>query len=257
MGSIVFQGHASGDYDRVKFPLENRNLNVGGDFTVEFWFRCVASDNPAGTANPNATDGTGWITGHIMVDRDIDDGVGENERGDWGISMAQGRIAFGVAKGPDGKTIWNGSGPDLRDGQWHHVAAVREATGAMRLYIDGVLNASGMGPAGDVSYLSGRPTQRPNSDPYLVLAAEKHDYPGYLGYKGHFTGLRISRCARYRENFTPGIHTVGLDPLVVALYTFSTAPDSQVVDLSGNGNHGVMKVGGTPPSPTLSSEAPF
>ncbi len=259
LASYGFQGHQNGDIDRVKIPLVNKSVNVGLDFTVEFWLKTHAADNPGGTADPNATDGTGWVYSHIIVDRDIDDGSGSNEYGDWGIGMAAGKIAFGVAQGSSGKTILASSSADLRDGQWHHVAATRHgSSGEMRLYIDGQLEATGTGPTGNISYKNDRTTTKPNSDPYLVLAAEKHDYPGSLGYKGLLSGLRVSQQVVYSSNFTPGPDTVQNQPgSTVALYLFDTWNGSSLTDLSGQGNHGIVKVGGSPPGPYASTDRPF
>lgn len=258
LGAYGFHGHQTGDYDRVKIPLVNRSVNVGGNFTVEFWFKTQPGDNPAGTVNTSATDGSGWVGGHILVDRDIDDNSGSNEHGDWGVAMANGRIAFGVAKGPVGKTIYAASTPDLRDGQWHHVAVTRRTTGQMAIFVDGVLHAQGLGPSGDVSYRNDRVTTMPQSDPYLVLGAEKHDYPGSLAFKGLLSGLRISAAVLYDTNFTPGPQTTSLNPFTtVALYTFRFWDGQTLLDLSGQGNHGQVKVGGSPAGPFSAGNGPY
>lgn len=260
LGAYEFQGYATAtpDQDRIKIPLEHRSINVGHDFTIEFWFKTGPGDNPGGTVNVNATDGTGWVLGHVILDRDIDDGLGSNDYGDWGIVMANGRIAFGVAKGASGKTIWAQGTNDLRDNQWHHVAVTRRSTGQMSIYVDGILGAQGMGPSGDVSYLSGRSTQQPNSDPYLVIAAEKHDYSGSLGYKGLLTGLRISNAVLYDGNFTPDKKTIRPIPYTtVALYYFNFWDGQELKDLSGNKNHGQIKRGGNPLSPIFVNDRPF
>ena len=78
------------------------------------------------------------------------------------------------------------------DNQWHHVAVQRRRSdGFLSLYVDGTLQASADGPDGDVSYpdngvpgnFCGGPCT--NSDPFLVLGAEKHDagaaFPSYEG----------------------------------------------------------------------------
>lgn len=259
VASYGFQGHQSGDIDRIKIPLVNKSVNVGNDFTIEFWLKTQPSDNPGGTVNTSATDGSGWVGTHIILDRDIDDNSGSNEHGDWGIGMANGRIAFGVAKGSSGKTIYASSSADLRDGQWHHVAVTRQGSSAtMRIYIDGQLGDQGIGPSGDVSYKNDRTTSKPNSDPYLVIAAEKHDYPGSLGYKGLLSGLRISNQVLYTSDFTPDQTTIqNQTGVTVALYLFDVWNGVDLTDVSGGGNHGVVKVGGSPSGPYPSTDRPF
>ncbi len=60
----------------------------------------------------------------------------------FGLSVGAGQLLFGVGGTAD-TTIRSS---DIADGLWHHVAATRERTsGAIRLYVDGNLVASGTG----------------------------------------------------------------------------------------------------------------
>jgi hypothetical protein len=81
----------------VKAPLDAppTKADVGGDFTIEFQMRAQAAQNPLGTS---ATSGPNddWTLGRVIVDRDI---FGSGDYGDYGISLAGGRIAFGVNNG--------------------------------------------------------------------------------------------------------------------------------------------------------------
>lgn len=263
-GSIGFRGYAVNDIDRVKIRIDPQVLaDVGGDFTLEFWLKTNAGDNPGGSCSPSASAGDGWINGHIIVDRDIDDNFGTPRNGDYGISMAQGRICFGVARHQGGgATIFSSGHPDLRDGAWHHIAVTRASSnGQMRIFVDGVQRASGTGPTGDVSYLDGRTVnpQRANSDPFLVLGAEKHDYAGVLGYRGLLDELRISSSVRYTVTFVVPTSAFSPDAQTAALYHFDEGTGTAVVDASNsNGSPGVLNVGGGPPSgPYWSTDTPF
>ena len=83
--------------------------------------------------------------------------------------LTAGRIAFGVSFGNSGNTICGTT--DVADGQWHHIAVTRRRSdGALRLFVDGVLDAEGPGGVGanrDVTYRDGR-AGTPN-DPFLVI----------------------------------------------------------------------------------------
>lgn len=187
---VRFYGTGTGQTDRIKIPLASAPaMNVGDDFTIEFWLRAAYADN-AGVVYAGMN-GDGWITGNVILDRDV---YGGGDYGDYGIALGrQGGacvIAFGAHNGAWGETIVGTR--NVGDDRWHHVAVLRAATGAMRIFIDGAPDASGMGPAGDISYRMGRPTGWPASDPYLVIGAEKHDAGSpYPSFAGGFDELRI------------------------------------------------------------------
>ena len=87
---------------------------IAENFTIEFWLR-----------TPSAGGGseTDWAQGAGLVAND-----------DFGVSLGNGKILFGV-----GNTTL-ASANTINDNQWHHVAATRNRTsGIMRLYIDGNL----------------------------------------------------------------------------------------------------------------------
>src|SRR3989304_3307858 len=127
--------------------------------------------------------GDNWISGNPLFDRDV---YGSGDYGDFGVSMADGRIAFGVNNGTDSATLCGVR--QVADGMWRHIALTRRTSdGWMRIYVDGELDAEIEGPAGDISYRNGRTTTHAN-DPYLVVGAEKHDagaaYPSDGGWAG-------------------------------------------------------------------------
>ncbi|MCS6940040.1 MAG: LamG domain-containing protein, partial [Roseiflexus sp.] len=166
--ALQFSGNGVNDIDRVKVRIDPQvPADVGGDFTIEFWMKTTAA---GGSCSPGAS-GDGWITGWTIIDRDI---YFAGDYGDYGISLAAGQICFGVAQGSAGRTIYGNT--NVANGQWRHIAVTRSASsGQMRIFVDGQLDAQGTGPTGDISYRDGRATSYPNSDPYLVFGAEKHD----------------------------------------------------------------------------------
>jgi hypothetical protein len=253
--SLRFYGHgvSAPDLDRVKIPLQtHRPVDVGGSFTVEFWMMAAAANN-LGTVT---TGNDGWITGNILLDRDV---YGDGDYGDWGVSLGNGRIAFGVNNSTTGQTIVGAT--VVADSAWHHIAVTRNATsGQLRLFVDGVLDAQGAGPLGDLSYRDGRATAWPDSDPFLVLGAEKHDAgAAYPSYNGWLDELRISTVIRYTNTFARPAAAFAPDADTVALYHFDEGTGDVIGDSAfGGASPGVRRFGGAgTPGPAWSDETPF
>ncbi len=254
--SLRFYGNGANDIDRVKIKLDApaRPIDVGGKFTIEWWMKANAGENTA-TVSCDANDG--WIYGDIVIDRDV---YGAGDNGDYGIALNEGRVAFGVSRGNEGNTICGNT--DVTDGQWHHVAVTRhKKTGALKIFVDGVLDASGPGASGNVSYRDGRATDYPNSDPYLVIGAEKHDAGAPTNsYHGWMDELRISKGLRYKQNFTRPSQPFVTDDRTRGLYHFDEASGDTLNDSSnavGGPSHGTRKFGGSPAGPVWSSDSPF
>jgi hypothetical protein len=272
--SLRFHGAGAGDLDRVKIrvddpadPLDEPGppVDVGAqDFTAEFWIKGELAGNSA----PAIAGGFGenWIYGNVVFDRD------RREPGgcDWGISLGEGRLAFGVTNASLVSVTLCGS-TDVLDGAWHHVAvARRRADGFLWLWVDGSLDASGDGPDGDVSYpgadvpgganCGGAPCV--NSDPFLVLGAEKHDAgPQFPSFDGWLDEIRFSNVLRYETPFASPTVPFGPDSATVALYHLDEGTGDDVLDASGapgGPSHGERRFGGTPvPGPQWSAETPF
>ena len=128
------------------------------------------------------------------------------------------------------------------------------ATGALALFVDGVLNASATGPAGDISYPDGVVSSSVN-DPFLVIGAEKHNIPAIPGFNGLIDEMRVSTVRRYTGSFTrPGRFNV--DGATAALYHFDEGSGSILVDAAGTSS-GEVRAGGSPVGPAwVSSTAP-
>jgi glucose/arabinose dehydrogenase len=253
--SLRFFGNGEGGIDRVKIRIDPATpADVGAtDFTLEWWMRALPGENASGDVACDANDG--WILGNIIFDRDI---FGNGEHGDFGVSLTDGRIAFGVSADGAGNTICGAT--DVADGVWHHVAVTRrKSDGWLRIYVDGVLDAEGAGNVGankDVSYLNGRSTDHDN-DPFLVIGAEKHDAgPEYPSYRGWIDEVRLSTVQRYtKTRFTRPFGAFTTDASTAALYHLDEGAGESVGDASGGGSHGAREYGGSPAGPEWSSQA--
>jgi hypothetical protein len=272
--SLRFFGTGSGDVDRVKIRLDDPATNAPGppadmgstDFTLEWWMRAHAIENPAlsvecGPGNIN------WIYGNILFDRDR-----YNQDRKFGISLAGGQIVFGVSgDGTGDYTLCSAS--NLADGQWHHVAVQRRRSdGYLWLFVDGRLEAEGLGPGGDVSYPdNGRPGNfcgGPciNSDPFLVIGAEKHDAgPEYPSFSGWLDEVRLSDAVRYNSDFALPAAPFAPDAHTAALYHFDEGPEGPCTGLvldsseaAGGPSHGMCHYGGEGlMGPLYSTDTPF
>jgi hypothetical protein len=133
---------SSGTYVADRFGVSGKALQFNGtsdyatiprpnwmDWTIAYWVKTTA------------TGGTpGWYNGKGLVDGEVG-GVTD----DFGTALVGSKAAFGVGN-PD-TTITSTTA--INDGQWHHVTAARSAsTGLMQLYVDGILQASAIGPFG-------------------------------------------------------------------------------------------------------------
>lgn len=272
--SLRFFGTGTNDIDRVKIRVDDPfNLNdepgpvvdVGGtDFTIEFWLKGTLAQNAAA----NVTCGVGsfsWISGNIVIDRDRFSSGGR----DFGVSLVNGgRIAFGLANASEAAHTLCGTRGVL-DGQWHHVAVQRQrSTGQMRLFVDGVADGTAAGPTGDVSYPGtafpdsncGGPCT--NSDPFIVIAAEKHDADptNYPSFNGWLDELRVSTVLRYTGGFTRPAQPFTSDAVTAGLYHFDEGSGGQALDSAGatsGPHHGDVRVGGPSQGPQWSTDTPF
>ncbi|MGH2621075.1 MAG: dockerin type I domain-containing protein, partial [Anaerolineales bacterium] len=262
--SLRFYGFGAGDVDRLKIRLEDLSLgppvDVGAqDFTLEWWMRVVPGENTPVAADCGS--GSAWRSGNILLDRDR---AGQDR--DYGVSLAGGRLVFGVAGNGTAELSLCGSRP-VDDGAWHHVAVQRRfSDGWLWLFVDGQLDIQADGPDGDISYpngsapleLCGGPCA---NDVFLVVGAEKHGVdPDLLSYHGWLDEIRVSKLLRYAASFTPPTQPFLTDASTLALYHFDDAPGTSAYDTSGapaGPSNGTLKIGGAPAGPVWSIEVPF
>jgi len=261
--SLRFYGHGSAapDLDRVKIALDpHAPVDVGAtDMTFEFWLKANAGEN---TGVVNCGLPTGWISGNMVFDRDI---FGDGDYGDYGVSLNSGKVTLGLHNGTDGATLCGAT--NVANGAWHHIAVTRNATtGETRIFVDGQLDLQATSVTGNLSYRDGRTTSYPNSDPYLVIGAEKHDVgAAYPAFKGWLDEVRISNVIRYTANFARPAFAFSPDANTVALYHFNEGPvgacTGTVLDLSnatGGPSNGTCNYGGgAPAGPVYTTDIPF
>jgi len=246
---LRFFGNGVNDIDRVKIPIDDQQklINIGESFTIEFQLKYSLSENPLG-AQAMQGQNDDWTLGHIIIDRDI---FGVGDYGDFGISIAAGRLCFGVNNSSQSFTLITDQ--VLPENAWNLIAVTRNhISGEMKIFINGVLSASYTdGPQGNISYRIGRPTNFAN-DPFLVIAAEKHDYDKntYPSFSGFLDNIRISNIVRYNNNYQPSEYIA--DSFTVAFYDFNEGSGNIVYDKSFLGlirSNGLLMYGGNPPGP--------
>lgn len=266
--SLRFHGNGVDLIDRVRIRIDDLDPGIGGppadigatDLTIEFWLRALPGSNPAPVQSCGFN--INWIYGHIVFDRDR-----YNQDRKFGLSLVGGRPVFGISgQGTGDFTL---CGPtDLRNGQWHHLAVERRRNdGHLWLYVDGALQADVDGPDGDVSYpddgIPGNYCGGPciESDPFIVLGAEKHDAGAeYPSFDGWLDELRLSTALRYAGNFTPPAMPFAPDAATAALYHFDEGAGDLVNDSStapGGPSPGERRFGGSPAGPEWSLLTPF
>jgi glucose/arabinose dehydrogenase len=254
--ALRFHGNGTGDLDRVKIAVDDPAnsdpgppVDVGAaDFTIEFWMKAAAADNTAAPVACGAN--ADWITGNVVVDRDRS---GADRK--FGVSIAGGTLVFGVSgDGTGDRTICGAR--SVLDGRWHHVAVERRRSdGYMWIFVDGVVDAQGDGPDGDVSYPDDATPASPN-DPFLVFGAEKFDTGP--AFDGSLDEIRVSSSLRYEGVFTRPKSPFAADASTVGLYHLDEGAGDAVADSSGAAggpSSGARAFGGSPSGPEWTSDA--
>jgi hypothetical protein len=226
-GSLRFFNSHTTNADRVEIRIDpNVPADIGaGSFTIDFWFRVAG----AGTQPPATcqTGRDGWKSGMIILDRDR---MADGPNGEFGLSVFANGVAFGLSQGTSGIGICGSTA--LTTG-WHHVAVTRDAgTRAVTLYLDGVMNGTATGPAGDVSFQNG--STGAAKDPFLVIGANKFEQANLVDLNGFVDELRISTVVRYTADFMPETQAyASADADTAALYHFNDAGGTVLGDERG------------------------
>ncbi len=133
MGAYEFMEYKPAGNTGLYFDGQNDYVNVTNhpitaDFSIEFWIKTSQTGTPIGT--------TYWQEGYGLIDNECICGDG-----DFGLSLANGKILFGAADNIVDYT--SSSNATVNDNRWHHITMTRtQATGLVELYIDGVLDIS-------------------------------------------------------------------------------------------------------------------
>jgi hypothetical protein len=261
-GSLRFYGQGETLGDRVRMRIDDPAnalpgppLDVGAtDFTIDFWLRGSAADNPnAISCGP----GLGWTSSNIVIDRDR-----HSQSPTYGIGIQDGAIVW-ANLGPNDDSLSLCGTVTVADFAWHHVAVDRRrGDGRMRIWIDGALDTFADGPDGDLSYpddgqpLAACPTGVCDySDPFFVVGAEKHGYSG-ISFSGWVDEIRVSTTLRYDAPFTAPTAAFTADADTAALYHFDDASGTTAGAAAG-GVDGELMLGGNPEGPAWSPDSPF
>jgi hypothetical protein len=110
------------------------------------------------------------------------------------------------------------------------------------------------------AYRNGRATSWPQSDPFLVIGAEKHDAgPSYPSFSGWLDELRLSTTRRYTANFAVPAGPFEADGATAALYHLDEGTGTGIADSSaaaGGPSPGIIRYGGAPAGPEWSTDTP-
>ncbi len=274
--SLRFFGDTSSDVDRLKIPIDDpARTNPGPpldlglhDFVVEWWMKANPSENSAPAITCGANDN--WKAGNLIFNRTRSAGTHE-----WGVSLAGGNIAFGVT-GSSGVRLTICSSARVDDGEWHHILIQRNRwdsssgayfDGSLWLFVDGVLQATEVGPGGDISYPDGvapsstcgsSGTEICTDESYLVIGGGKDGFG--LPFTGWIDDIRTSGWLRHLADFTPPTEAHPADAQTIGLLRFNTGSGNVVYDTGGydsGPSNGWLYIGGTPYGPEWSLDTPF
>ena len=156
--SVFFDG----SNDRVN--ISSGALTLGsGDFTVEFFIN--STDSSANLFNPSTQTGTGF----------------------WGLMIQSGDLRWNDSYNVN--NLWVVDGAPILDGEWHHVAIVRNS-GTFSVYYDGTSQSAQSGSFSDTTNYSGNNSMR-------IGQGNLNRFKGYLSNIRFVTGTAI-----YTSNFS-------------------------------------------------------
>jgi hypothetical protein len=233
--NLRFDGSGAGQLERVLVPLDSTEpiswVNIGAeDFTLEWFMKAYAGENHTG--NLTCGNNQNWIHASVIFDRDRP----SEESRKYGVSLSEGRILFGAA-GPDGGYFTLCGSALVGDGKWHHIAVQRRVSdGQIWQFVDGKLDTTGSGPAGDISFPAGA-GQGSYQENYLVVGASRRDgEEGFQSYKGWLDEIRFSQGLRYPEaGFDYPGKILAVDDMTEALFRLDEGKGVEIEDYASPG----------------------
>jgi hypothetical protein len=198
-----------GQYARI--PM-SENLSNFESFTLEFWYFQTGFQG-----GDEKIVGTEYFAGpEYSVD---------NQHGDWASIINDGNGNYTKLDywDPDDNT------PQIVENEWHHFAVCYDGTTSY-FFLNGLLLKSedvDLDPFGPV-------------DQDLVINRHTWDSGSSSRLSGQLDELRISNIARYTDNFSVPVQEFSVDEYTKGLWHFNEGSGNQIIDESGNGNHGIL-----------------
>jgi hypothetical protein len=227
---LRFNGTNNGQTGHVLLPLYNERghpwVNVGAvDFTLEWFMKAYAGENSSQSLS--CGDNQNWIYGSVIFDRDRPTAGSKK----FGVSLSGGRILFG-ASGPEGGSFTLCSSTGVGDGKWHHIAVQRSAwSGQMWLFVDGELEASGIGPPGDISFPTGGEVGHYQEDFLFLGASRRNPALGFQSFRGWLDEIRFSNGLRYPAGgFDAPSRLLPVDGMTAALFHLNEGRGLHIFD---------------------------
>jgi hypothetical protein len=233
-GALAEDADTAASFDGLNDHVQFANP-VADDFTIEAWIKTTAK----GLIGTQAFQGNGLVWSDVS-------GVAN----DWVLAVLNDRASF-HAGNPGGSIT--GTTP-VNDGNFHHVAVTRVRGGAMRLYVDGQLEATGL--TGDVPL---------NANPFVVVGGNTLDSRYFNGtmdevavYDRALSAGRVLAHFRAGHDHSPVANadaaTTGeAAPVAVPVLANDHDPDGDPLTITGvtPPAHGaaVVKDNGTPADP--------
>ena len=202
---------------------------VTGSFTIEFWFK------PAGSSSAGCAS---WRCGEGLVDAN----TGDASDRDFGITIYNSYVAFGMGNGSGNPDVSILSTTNVSARSWKHIAASWDSTtGAMKLYVNGNLEASAIG---GTASRNGQSLMRLGA----LLQAPGNGFYGY--FSGSLDEVRIWSKVRtqadIQANYTSNIN--GREDGLAQYYNFNqgipgnpyNGTQTTLYDITPNGNNGSL-----------------
>jgi len=198
------------DFDGINDYVNCGSVNLSGStLTLECWINADNFDNP----------GEGCIS---LIGTEESGSSAFMRLGDGGTNMNKVQFVLEIS---GQKKLWASTG--LSANTWYHVAGVYDAASGMKIYINGVLDASNT-QSGSVT-----------SNHTFLMGSNTNGNRAFDGEIDEARAWNIAQTAtEIRENMMKCL--TGNETGLAAYYTFDNNTGITLPDISGNGNDGTL-----------------